>query len=266
MTIIYPRLEMKSALEHFSTQGNCLKMTTGSGELDSLIDGIQEDLFYLFYGDTFPLDALSHRLLVNCVMSTKEHGFESMAVCFNNTDYYGRSKMILNPEKIANTAKAAGIDPKIVSKNLFVQTAYSSQHQQQIAKEVAELIQSNENIKLVVINNLTKFFKDSDGRNRPEIANAVKEVISVINRACAKHKVSLVVTGDSNLSSKGVIPRPIEGSYLKHLANVIVHVKNISTSSFRPSFKATLVKHQYLNTPKSVLVHGRKARGMMLLN
>ena len=62
MSTTYPRLEMKSALEHFSTQGNCLKMTTGSGELDSLIDGIQEGLFYLFYGDTFPLDALSHRL------------------------------------------------------------------------------------------------------------------------------------------------------------------------------------------------------------
>ena len=41
-------------------------MTTGSGELDSLIDGIQEGLFYSFYGDIFPLDALSHRLLVNC--------------------------------------------------------------------------------------------------------------------------------------------------------------------------------------------------------
>ena len=99
MSIIYPRLEMKSALEHFSSQGNCLKMTTGSGELDSLIDGIQEGLFYLFYGDTFPLDALSHRLLVNCILSTKEHGFESMAVCFNNTDYYGTRKNDIESRK-----------------------------------------------------------------------------------------------------------------------------------------------------------------------
>ena len=52
---------MKSALEHFSTQGNCLKMTTGSGELDSFIDGIHEGLFYLFYGDTSQLDpSFSH--------------------------------------------------------------------------------------------------------------------------------------------------------------------------------------------------------------
>ena len=83
MATLFPRLEMKSALEHFSIQVNCLKMTTGSGELDSLIDGIQEGLFYLFYGDTFPLDALSHRLLVNSIRSIKEHGFESMAMCLH---------------------------------------------------------------------------------------------------------------------------------------------------------------------------------------
>ena len=56
MSTTYPRLEMKSALEHFSSQENCLKMTTGSGELDSFIDGIPEGLFYLFYGDTSQLD------------------------------------------------------------------------------------------------------------------------------------------------------------------------------------------------------------------
>jgi RecA/RadA recombinase len=138
-------------------------------------------------------------------MSTKEHGFDSRAICLNNTDYYGQNKMILNPEKIANTAKAAGIDPKIVSKNLFIQTAYNSQHQRQIANEVAELIQSSENIKLVVINNMTKFFKDSNGRSRAEIANSVKEVISIINRACANNKISLVITGNSNLGSRGAI-------------------------------------------------------------
>ncbi len=265
MTTIHPRLEMKSALEHFSSQGNSLKMTTGSGELDSLIDGVQEGSFYLFYGDSLPLEALSRRLLVNCILSIKEHGFESMAICFNNTDYYGRGKLTLNPERIANTAKAAGIDPKIVSKNLFIQTAYNSQHQVQIANEISHLLHDNQDIKLVVINNLTKFFRDTYGQKRSEIANAIKEVISVINRACANNKISLVITGDSNMSSKGIIPRPIGGTYLKHIANVIVYVKNISNSPFLPTFKATLVKHQYLQTPKSVIVHGRRCGRSMLL-
>jgi hypothetical protein len=242
-------------------------MTTGSGELDSLIDGIEEGLFYLLYGDELPLDALSHRLLVNCILPIKlRHGFESMAVCINNTDYYGRGKMVLNPEKIANTAKAAGIDPKIISKNLFVQTAYNSHHQMEIANQVSQLIETNENIKLIVISNLTRFFRDSDSQRRPEVANSVKQVISIIHRACAKNKIAVVATGDSNITSKGVIPRPIGGSYLKHLTDVIVYVKDISSNYFNPKFKATLVKHQYMKTPKSVVVHGRRARKIMLLN
>ncbi len=188
-----------------------------------------------------------------------------MAVCFNNTDYYGREKMTLNPEKIGNTAKMARLDPKIVYKNLFVQTAYNSQHQVQIANEISQLLQENRDIKLVVINNLTKFFRYTNGQRRSEIANAIKEVIWVINRSCAKNKVSVVITGDSNMSNKGIIPRPIGGTYLKHLANVIVYVKNISNSAFLPTFKATLVKHQYLQTPKSVIVHGRRCGRSMLL-
>ena len=108
---------MKSALEHYSTQGNCLKMTTGSGEFDSLSMVFRKVCSIYSMVIRCRLDGLSHRLLVNCILSVKEHGFESMAVCFNNTDYYGRGKMILNPEKIANTAKVANIEPKVVSKN-----------------------------------------------------------------------------------------------------------------------------------------------------
>lgn len=61
-----------------------LKMTTGSAELDSLIDSIQEGQFYLFYGrNKAILDGLVHGLLVNCVLPVREHGFESMAVYIN---------------------------------------------------------------------------------------------------------------------------------------------------------------------------------------
>ena len=110
---------------------------------------------------------------------------------------------------------------------MYIQTAYNSQHQLQIAKEIAHLIEDNHDIKLIAINNLTKFFRDSRVERRLETASTVKEVISIINRACAKNKISIVVTGDSNLSSKGVIPRPIGGTYLKHIANVIVYLNNI---------------------------------------
>lgn len=85
-----------------------------------------------------------------------------MDVCMNNTEYQGRGKLILNPEKIANVAKAAEIDPKIVSKNLFIQTAFNSQHQLHVANEIAQLLEDNSDIELIVINNRTILFKDSN--------------------------------------------------------------------------------------------------------
>ena len=40
-----------TALEHFNEYRSMLKMTTGSANLDSLIDSIQEGQCYLFYGN-----------------------------------------------------------------------------------------------------------------------------------------------------------------------------------------------------------------------
>jgi hypothetical protein len=45
-------------------------------------------------------------------------------------DYYDQRKTAaLNPEKIGVASKCAGIDPKIVFKNLYVHPAYNQQHQ-----------------------------------------------------------------------------------------------------------------------------------------
>jgi Rad51 protein len=114
-----PLTQMQTAYDHFNERRNTLKMTTGSANLDSLIDSIQEGQFYLFYGSNKAvLDGLVHGLLVNCVLPVREkHGFESMAMYINNVDYYQPDKSkVLSPEKIANTAKCAGIEPKIVFK------------------------------------------------------------------------------------------------------------------------------------------------------
>jgi hypothetical protein len=238
-------------------------MTTGSAELDSLIDSIQEGQFYLFYSNNRAiLDGLAHGLLVNCVLPVKEHGFESMAVYINNVDYYQPDKsVVLSPEKIAIVAKCIRIEPKIVFKNLFVQIAYSEQHQLAVAKQLSDFIESRngKSIKLLVVNNLTKFFRESKNKNRA--ATVLKEVLGVLCKSCARHKVALVCTSDANITSKGVIPRPIGGTYLKHTFNVIVHFREFRYSSYR----ATLVKHQYVKTPKSAVLFTKKTGKILLL-
>jgi RecA/RadA recombinase len=263
--------EMQSALEHYNEHRTTLKMTTGSADLDSLIDGIQEGIFYLFYGNnSVILDAMVYRFLVNCVLPVKQmHGFESMGVFFDNINYYDYSRKTsasVNPEKIGVAAKCSGIDPKIVFKNLYILTAYNENHQQLVAEQVTRLIELNKDIKMLVIHNLTRFFKDSPVRKKVETANLLKQTIGMICKACGKNKVALVCTADSTTASKGLIPKPTGGLFLKHAANVIVHIKEQSGTSTIPSYKATLLKHQYAKTPKSAVIYLKRTGGMMLLD
>jgi len=132
-----------TAYDHFNESRNTLKMTTGSANLDSLIDSIQEGEFYLFYGSNRAiLDRLVYGLLVDCILPRQRRGFESMAFYISNVDYYQPDKSkVLSPEKIAIAASGA-IEPKIVFKNLFVQIAYNQKHRLVVAKQVSDFIES----------------------------------------------------------------------------------------------------------------------------
>jgi hypothetical protein len=55
--------------------------------------------------------------------------------------------------------------------------------------------------------------------------------LGILYRACTKNKVAIVATGGCNVSNSGFIPKPNGGTYLKHIANVVVHIK--------PNFWAT---------------------------
>jgi hypothetical protein len=263
--------DMKCALDLLDQCSTTRKMSTGSAEIDSLIDGIQEGLFYLFYSSSdnhLILDSLLYRQLISCILpKNNKNGFESVAIFFNNINAsIDRNKhQLLNPEKIAITSKYAGIEPKIVFKNLYVQTAYNLEHQVTIAEEIAGEIESDTDIKLLAIRDLTRFLGTDANRNTSDDANTLKKVLGILYRACTKNKVAIVATGDCKISNNGIIPKPIGGTYLKHLANVIVHIKPTVWSTTHGdvtspyiSFKASMIKHPFQKTPKSVGFYARK--------
>jgi hypothetical protein len=263
--------EMQCALDLLDQCCSIQKMSTGSAEIDSLIDGIQESSFYLFYSDRnnqLILDSLLYRQIIGCILpkSKKMNGFESAAIFLNNIDFSSEKNkhQLLNPEKIAIASKYAGIEPKIIFKNLFVQTAYNLEHQVEIAEQISDKIESNPDIKLLEIRDLTRFPVSNVGPN--DDANTLKKALGTIYRVCTKNKVAIVATGDCSVANNGYIPKPAGGTSLKHTANVIVHVKpnfwstpsNVNSASPYVSCKATMIKHPYQKTPKSVNFYMRR--------
>jgi hypothetical protein len=89
---------------------------------------------------------------------------------------------------------------------------------------IFDLIESKkEDIRLLVVNNLTKLFKQSKNKNHAAIV--LKEVLGILCKVCSRDKVALVCTGYANVTSRGIIPRLIGGTLLKHTLNVIVHLR-----------------------------------------
>jgi hypothetical protein len=145
----------------------------------------------------------------------------------------------------------------------FVQIAYNQLHQLTVAKQVSNFLESrNQDIRLLVVNNITKYFREAKHKNYA--AGILKETLGILCKVCAKNRIALICTGDANVTSKGIIPRPIAGTYLKHSVNVIVHLEE--SVSYPQAFKATLIKHQYSKTPKSVIINARKTGRMLLLD
>jgi hypothetical protein len=266
--------DMKCALDLLDQFGTLNKMSTGSAEIDSLIDSVQEGSFYLFYSNhenQLILDSLLYRQLIGCILpkSQKKNGFESAAMFLNNINLsIDRNKhQLLNPEKIAIASKYAGIEPKIVFNNLFVQTAYNQEHQAQVAEEIADKLESNPDIKLLAIRDLTKFLVKDTNSNVSDDANTLKKTLGTLYKSCAKNRVAIVATGNCNTANSGIIPKPTGGTYLKHLANIMVHIKpnfwstnsnNSDSASSYVQFKASMIKHPYQTTPKSVSFSTRR--------
>lgn len=81
----------------------------------------------------------------------------------------------------------------------------------------------------------------------------------------------MVSTGYCSVSSSGILPRPIGGTYLKHIVNIIVNLKpNLSNGYYyttysntggggsSASYRTTMTKHPYQLTPKSTNIYAKR--------
>ena len=66
---------MKTATEALKEERNKLRLTTGNGGLEALIDGIKQGEFYLFYSNEQRiLDLVIHRILVSSILPVEKSG------------------------------------------------------------------------------------------------------------------------------------------------------------------------------------------------
>jgi hypothetical protein len=66
---------------------------------------------------------------------------------------------------------------------------YNQRHQLTVIKQVSYFIQSrNQDIRLLVVNNLTKFFREAKYKNYA--ASMLKDVLGVLCKVCARYRIA----------------------------------------------------------------------------
>ncbi|MBI2175837.1 DNA repair and recombination protein RadA [Candidatus Woesearchaeota archaeon] len=127
------------------------KINSGSTALDTLLGGGFETgaitEAYGAYGAG--KSQLAHSLAVNCIRQ-----FPDSYVVFIDTESTFR------PERIIDIAKAQGLEPDKVLKQIKVARAFNSDHQMLLAEKIDDLIKKqNLNAKLVIVDSLTAHFR-----------------------------------------------------------------------------------------------------------
>ena len=155
-------LGFQDALQYEKKREGIYKITTGSGNVDTLLNGGVETaaITELFGAYGSGKTQIAHALAVNVQLPREKGGASGKAV-------YIDTEGTFRPERIKQFATGSGIDSQKALKNIFVARAFNSDHQMLLVEKVPEIIKQGNNIKLIVVDSLTSHFRaEFTGRGR----------------------------------------------------------------------------------------------------
>jgi RecA/RadA recombinase len=224
--------EFKAGLNHFLSALEKSPLSTGCRKLDDLLGGVKPGLFYLIYGDDAVEELFSHILVE--ALQPREEGEKPRAaymLCGN----YRVEKTLLDAQLLMELLEREGIDPEEGLKRIYVLTAFSLEQQLSLADKLEKLLEGDPSIRLVLVRDIAKLARDDlAGRPSAEKTQLLQGAIQRIARACAEAGIPLIAsTGSASGEPEG-------GSFLRHLASVILQLKPRGKGLYR---RAILLKH-----------------------
>ncbi len=222
-------LGFKTADELYEKRMRVARITTGSKNLDRLLGGgVETQIITEFYGEYGSgKTQICHQLCVNVQLPRDRGGLEGSAV-------YVDCEGTFRPERIVSMSRALGLDPQKVLKNIVVARAYNSDHQMIIVDQVKDVI-SEKNVKLLVVDSVTGFFRaEYPGREtlvmRQQKLNKHLHTLSRLAYTC---EIAVVVTNQVMARPDVVFGDPIAavgGHVLFHVPGARVFLKKLRGS------------------------------------
>ncbi len=200
------------------------RITTGSKALDSLLGGgIETQAITEAYGAFGSgKSQLAHQLAVNVQLPREKGGLNGKAIFID-------TEQTFRPERIMEMAKALNLDPKKSLDNILVARAYNSDHQILLAEKAEEYIKEH-NVKILIVDSLTSFFR-SEYTGRGELASRQQKLnrhLHQLQKIADIYNIAVYVTNQV-MSRPDVLfgdpTAPIGGHVLGHQATFRIYLR-----------------------------------------
>ncbi len=210
--------------EVFERRKKIERITTGSKELDALLgNGVETEAITECFGKFGSgKTQLAFQLCVNTQLPREKGGLEGSVLFIDSENTF-------RPERVAQIAKAAGLDPDAVLKNIHYVRSYNSDHQMLLVDKADEIIKKN-NIRLVIVDSLTASFR-SDYIGRGTLAARQQKQnkhVHALLRLADLYNIAIYVTNqvmDRPDILFGDPTAPIGGNVLAHSSTYRVYLR-----------------------------------------
>jgi len=200
------------------------RISTSSAAFDKMIGGGVETkgITEVFGEFGSGKSQLGHQLCVNVQLPPEQGGLGSGAIYIDTENTF-------RPERIAQMAKASGLEPEKVLENIYVARACTTDHQMLLAEKVADMVKQG-GIKLVIVDSLTSLFR-TEYCGRGALAERQQKLgrhLATLHKLSELHDLAVFVTNQVQSRPDvffGDPTRPVGGHVLGHSATARIYLR-----------------------------------------
>ena len=219
-------MDFKTAADALEDRKSLVTLTTGSTELDKLLEGGIEtgSLTEVFGEFRTGKTQLCHTLCVTCQMPISDGGAEGKAI-------YIDTEGTFRPQRLQAIAERFGLDPSIALENVAYARAHNSEHQLELLK-MAAAIMATDRYALIVVDSATALFRtDYSGRGElSERQMQLAQFLRQLTRLAEDFGVAVFITNQVVADPGGMSfakdsTKPIGGNIIAHASTTRLRLR-----------------------------------------
>ncbi|KCZ79458.1 DNA repair protein RAD51 [Anncaliia algerae PRA339] len=217
-----------SANEYNQKRADVVYITTGSTELDKLLNGgIESGGITEIFGEfRTGKTQLCHTLAVTCQLNQESGGASGKCL-------YIDTEGTFRPERLISIAERYGIDPETALENVSYARAYNSDHQSQLLLQASAMMTESKYSLLIIDSAMALYRTDFSGRGELGARQVhLARFLRMLMRLADEFKVAVVITNqvvatvDGAAAMFGADPKkPIGGHIMAHASTTRLYLR-----------------------------------------